>query len=475
MAKQSTIIYRHLAMYYGGEPITVGRHVKLFANDAYKYCVFKARFVEEHHGSHKYELYGKVVSIKAVFIDKYADYKRHFDNSNDNTFAIYDATYIDGRHDIGNFQDRKVSDIVYYLIVLDNVEVKNTFDSKERIDKCVVGYYADDMWCCGTPLSVGKVADLTVNRNDNLSGRFYFDYSEEHHHSTEYNLRGLVVSIKTIFVDDDNGSYYFYDAKHIDGHKDDADYQGKDPYDADLYIITLSDVVITRNKRDQYTENYDYQVEIDIDPKGTAVFYGSSGDIGDVNGLVIPDWGYVSLPYLHWRKEFAIWIEEFIDHLRDGYARWSDADWMDWWLRGWRLAKFIKAFLPQTITLIYGPRDRCRKVICECYDHSGEWESNEEGFWIEIVTDMTDKRERGIYIENALVDFTYSQTHPLHCKLAANRNDHHLFPTDRVVLYSDITKKYYLATVDKIEDDGIIMSCDKPIDLEQEYSIELVI
>jgi hypothetical protein len=124
MTKQSTIIYEHWAMGCCGEPLTVGEYANISANDVYEHFPFDAEFAEGHHESHKYELYGKVVSIKAVFVDKYANPNRCYVDDSNNTFFVCDATYIDGRQDIGDFQDHKVADIVYYLIVLEDVELK---------------------------------------------------------------------------------------------------------------------------------------------------------------------------------------------------------------------------------------------------------------------------------------------------------------------------------------------------------------
>lgn len=357
---------------------------------------------------------------------------------------------------------------------------------RERIKQCLVCYSSCEMQGHCDTVSAGYVVDLPVNKSKvHRYDIFYDDYYVERYYNSKFLLRGLVTSIKAVFVDryadennrqtsNPNNVYSIFDAKRVDGFDDDADYQGRDSFDVRFYIIALEDVVITKRTHYNFTDKRNFPVEIDIDYDGTGTFYGSDGIIGDINGLTIPSYGYMSLQNQPWRMEFAAWREDFIDHIQDGYARWSNDDWLDWWLRGWRLAKLIKAFLPEDIRVEYGETGQCREVLQSCTYGCG-WETNQDGFRVFIVTDMTDKLERGIYIENALVDFTYSQTHPLHCKLAANRNDHHLFPTDRVVLYSDITKKYYLATVDKIEDDGIIMSCDKPIDLEQEYSVELVI
>jgi hypothetical protein len=124
MAKQSTIIYEHWAMCCCGEPLTVCEYANISANDAYEHFPFEAEFAEEHHGSYKYEIYGIVVSIKAIFIDKFANPNLRQADDPNNTFFICDATYIDGRHDIGDFQGHKVADIIFYLIVLENVELK---------------------------------------------------------------------------------------------------------------------------------------------------------------------------------------------------------------------------------------------------------------------------------------------------------------------------------------------------------------
>jgi hypothetical protein len=65
---------------------------------------------------------------------------------------------------------------------------------QEEIKQCTILYEQWQMQCCGSPLRVGSIAELTANKPYHEEGIFRADYIEEHHESTEFKLRGLITS-----------------------------------------------------------------------------------------------------------------------------------------------------------------------------------------------------------------------------------------------------------------------------------------
>jgi hypothetical protein len=122
--KQCTVLYEQLQMQCCGEPLRVGTIAKLTANKPFREVgIFRTDFFEEHHESSEFKLRGLITSIKAIFVDKFADESnRNTDNPN-NSFSIYEAQYIDARNDIADYNGRNARDVIYYIIVLQDVEV----------------------------------------------------------------------------------------------------------------------------------------------------------------------------------------------------------------------------------------------------------------------------------------------------------------------------------------------------------------
>ena len=54
---------------------------------------------------------------------------------------------------------------------------------KERIKKCNVLYESWQMQCCGDPIEVGKVVDLTIDvfENPTSYAGYHIDFFEDHH------------------------------------------------------------------------------------------------------------------------------------------------------------------------------------------------------------------------------------------------------------------------------------------------------
>ena len=95
------VLYESWQMQCCGDPVEVGRATTLTIDTKAKITDLAGchiDFHEEHHGDANHKIRGLVVGIKAVFVDKLAYEGAYYDNPN-NTFSVYDATFIDGFQD----------------------------------------------------------------------------------------------------------------------------------------------------------------------------------------------------------------------------------------------------------------------------------------------------------------------------------------------------------------------------------------
>lgn len=117
------VLYDSWQMQCCGDPVEVGRATTLTIDteaEITDLAGFHVDFYEEHHGDANAKIRGLVVGIKAVFVDKLAYENAYYDNP-DNTFSVYDATFIDGFEDKGNYGNHKNCDVDYYIITMEDV------------------------------------------------------------------------------------------------------------------------------------------------------------------------------------------------------------------------------------------------------------------------------------------------------------------------------------------------------------------
>lgn len=121
------IKYESWQMQCCGDPIHVGQIVNLPCIKDKPYtcaCGINIDFDEEHHekGANCL-LRGKVTEIRSVFVDRFANEKegaRYIEDPN-NTFTIIEVYSIDGWEEPVCYEQRKGSDVCYYIITLENV------------------------------------------------------------------------------------------------------------------------------------------------------------------------------------------------------------------------------------------------------------------------------------------------------------------------------------------------------------------
>lgn len=105
-------------------------------------------------------------------------------------------------------------------------------------------------------MEVGRAATFTIDDLEYPAGiaGYHIDFHEEHHGNAIAKIRGLIVGIKTVFVDEfadgkrriDNphNTFVIYDATLVDGYGDKGDYGFHRKCDACYYIIIMKDVIV---------------------------------------------------------------------------------------------------------------------------------------------------------------------------------------------------------------------------------------
>lgn len=124
MNKRYNIGYEAWQMQCCGEPLEVGEVVTLYLDGREGEDLSSGLHIdywEEHHNGMTRKITGKVVEIKAVFIDKFnpADSIHNMNNPN-NVYSVFDATFVDGYSDLGDYCGRKIMNVCYYVVTLED-------------------------------------------------------------------------------------------------------------------------------------------------------------------------------------------------------------------------------------------------------------------------------------------------------------------------------------------------------------------
>ncbi len=363
---------------------------------------------------------------------------------------------------------------------------------KKMIDRCTINYSSWQMQCCGDPITVGKVADLLcikTERYKNYVG-IEIDYDEEHHgFGANCWVRGLVTRIQAVFVnkyakiegltryvDDPNNEFFIADTNYIDGYEECANYGYRKACDIQNYIITLENVVEREHKGFPECSTHGKYIKIKPHIKGKGLFWDENDRLmGNTDFLSIyegEEKQIIELTQNIWYTEIVKWQEEYIKHIRTGYNEWNNNEWLDWWCRGYCLAKVIRQLLPSDVELYYGKKGQCYEVLV---GDEKFWCLNSDGNSIRLSPDMNKKAEAGLFIPRTYLDWSYDQDEYHKYKFVVSRSEHHLFPEDRVMLCVYGRPAYQLGTVLQVNEDDIIIHTDRWLDISEEYSIELII
>lgn len=362
---------------------------------------------------------------------------------------------------------------------------------KEIIPECKVEYWQHDMACCGDPLRVGVVADLICKksgRRDVLGN--WIDYDEDHHYrdSPDCCIRGEVVRIQSVVVKkyadekilqsyDANNKFQLFDIAEVDGYE----MYGLKQETASWYIITLKNVV---ERRHEWLEDEEYRgryVKIEPGDEGKELFWDDDdeciGLIGTTDLLTL-DRGkgkeeVIDLTEMSWHEEVVRWRNEYWEHVKDGYSVWHHTEWLEWWIRGYAWAKKLKSILPEDVRLIYGTRGQSLEVLESVYK-SDEWCLSSRGMFLEIETDMTEKRDAGLYVPCANAEVCISENDEFYYKLIVNKNEHHIFLSDRVALCPVGQVEYTIGTITDVTENFITIKANSPMDTHCDWSIEVI-
>ena len=357
---------------------------------------------------------------------------------------------------------------------------------KERIEHCNVLYDSWQMQCCGDPIEVGKVADLTIDTSQKpwvLAG-YQLDFFEEHHGDANAKLRGKVISIEAVFIidyadeerytDNPNNKFALYDATFIDGYDDVGDFGNHKTSDVCYYIITLKDAVVgVYNTVHDYISNRRISLNLLSDNILENCEGHNQSDASSITVYRDEKKLTIEIPKSITHR-LVEWYKGYKSHINEGFSVWSQNEWYAWYVRGWVIMKEIKEMLPDDIILYYGDMGMSRGVITQIRD---SWAVNDGGRGVQIVSNMADKISEGIYIPRTIVDWNFEKDDERIYKLEISRSEHHFFPSDMVILKVwgwSISEGYKIATVIECQDDGIIVQAYDWVDTSEEYSVELI-
>lgn len=122
---------------------------------------------------------------------------------------------------------------------------------------------------------------------------------------------------------------------------------------------------------------------------------------------------------------------------------------------------------------MYGTRGQSIEVLEPVYN-SDEWCLNSRGMFLEIETDMTEKQDAELYVPYANAEVYVSADDGLYYKLRVDKNEHHIFPSDRVALCPIGQAQYTIATVTDVAENYITIKTNSPLDTNCYWSIEVI-
>ncbi|MBR6287481.1 MAG: hypothetical protein IKR18_10970 [Bacteroidaceae bacterium] len=229
---------------------------------------------------------------------------------------------------------------------------------KERIAQCTVQYTSWEMECCGNPIRMGQIVNLSCIKGEpyTCSCGVEIGYCEEHHGmGANCMIRGKVTRIRTVFaessdcsniidVDDPENIYTIFDVSYIDGWEKPDCYGGRE--NKSYYIITVENAIeCLLDGHAEYDE--ELHVSMEADSYSDEVF----SHMGTVDRLKLYSGRKTKKIYLTqfaWHKDLVEWNNEYKDNRPD-----NDTDELKWWSKGWAVAKEIRKILPKDIEFVY--------------------------------------------------------------------------------------------------------------------------
>lgn len=357
-----------------------------------------------------------------------------------------------------------------------------------RIAQCNILYDSWQMQCCGDPISVGQVVNLSCIKGEphTCACGINVDFDEDHHAGgSNCIIRGKVTRIRSVFVDHfaniKDGTHYIDDPENtfsiievnaIDGWEEPLCYEHRKGGDVCYYIITLENAVECVLEGHEHYPLYQ-GLYINLEPYEDSfdVFWDEGGSkMGTVNELTIykgKKSQTIDLTAFWWHKDLLSWHKFFQDNIRDGYDRINNLEWLKWWSKGWELAKEIRKLLPADIELNYGHLSQAVQVL-EGAD------LNTASTRISFPKHMQNKIAEGLFIPYAYIDWEKDDDKNNNYLFSINC-EHDLHPDDRVMLGVYGRPQYQTGTVLQCTSAGLLIHTDWSLDISEAYSIELIV
>lgn len=360
---------------------------------------------------------------------------------------------------------------------------------KKKLSKCVVEYQSWQMQCCGIPLQVGKVANLyCIKKTPYINSQgICIDYDEEHHgQGTNCLLRGIVSRIQTVFidkfanehcrrVDDKNNVFAVFDTPYIDGWENSASYGNRKGSDASSYIITLENVVERNYETYDGCLSHGKYIHIEPSVDSDEVFWDEGSRlVGCIDSLSYYEGENkqtIDLTQEPLYPKLLSWVRNFQSHIQRGYEAWGENEWLDWWCTGYGLSKNLMRILPSDVQLYYGQGGQSSQVITY---NGKEWELNTEQYGCLLTPNSKLLEYEGVLIPQAKLTENDVSVGAGNYKFLVSSNDHHLFPDDKVMLCAVGADTYQIGTIENINDDSMVIHCNRPLEPGVLFSIELI-
>ena len=357
---------------------------------------------------------------------------------------------------------------------------------KTRIVQCNINYESWQMQCCGDPIHVGQVVNLSCIKDKpyTCACGIDIDFDEEHHDRVpNCFIRGKVKRIRSVFVDrfagtgrhidNPDNTFSIIDVQYIDGWECPDCYGHRKGDDASFYIITLEDAVeCMLDSYDRYPMYQGLYVKMEPDDDSNNIFWDEGGsEMGTIDELTIykdEKSRNIDLTDYSWHHDLVEWHEFYQRNIHDGYKNINNTEWLKWWSKGWGLAKEIRKLLLKDVEMDYGHSSQSIHVLY------GE-DLNTTSFRISFPKHMQNRINEGLFIPYAYVDLEKDDDENNNYMFELNGFEHDIHPDDRVMLGVLGRSQYQTGTVIQCNADELLIRTDWPLDISESYSIELIV
>ena len=321
---------------------------------------------------------------------------------------------------------------------------------KTRIVQCNINYESWQMQCCGDPIHVGQVVNLSCIKDKPYTCAC-----------------GIVDRFAGTgrHIDNPDNTFSIIDVQYIDGWECPDCYGHRKGDDASFYIITLEDAVeCMLDSYDRYPMYQGLYVKMEPDDDSNNIFWDEGGsEMGTIDELTIykdEKSRNIDLTDYSWHHDLVEWHEFYQRNIHEGYKNINNTEWLKWWSKGWGLAKDVEmdyGHSSQSIQVLYGE------------------DLNTTSFRISFPKHMQNRINEGLFIPYAYVDWEKDDDENNNYMFELNGFEHDIHPDDRVMLGVLGRSQYQTGTVIQCKADELLIRTDWPLDISESYSIELIV